>query len=314
MWARDGKLKGGALGKLPGVLLCALLASGCSIKKFAINQLGDALARGAGSTFASDDDPELIRGALPFSLKLIESLLAESPRHPGLLLAASSGFTQYAYAFIQQDADEIEDRDLAAANALHDRARRLYLRARDYGLRGIEVRHPYFGKALRQNPTAALRAARSNDVALLYWTAASWGAAISISKDNPDLVADLPMVEALIDRAVALDETFDHGALHVFLISLETARPGGQGDPAARAKRHFERALELSGQNQVAPLVAYAEAVCVKKQDRTQFKSLLDRALAVNPDAAPQSRLVTLVLQRRARWLPSRPSRSSPNR
>jgi predicted anti-sigma-YlaC factor YlaD len=291
------------LSKLLLVLLCSLLFSGCSIKKFAVNKLGDALAGSTGSAFTSDDDPELIRGALPFSLKLIESLLAESPRHTGLLLAASSGFTQYSYAYVHQDADETEDRDLAAANALHARARRLYLRARDYGLRGLEVHHRNFGTALRQNPKTAVRVVTPNDVPLMYWTAASWGAAISLSKDNPDLVADFPIVEALLDRAVQLDEEFDGGALHVFLISLEMARAGGEGDPAMRAEKHFERALALGGQNQVGPLIAYAEAVCVKKQDKAQFRSLLNRALAVNPDATPKSRLLTLVLQRRARWL-----------
>jgi hypothetical protein len=87
------------------LLLCSvLLVSGCSVKRYAINQLGNALA-GTGSTFAADEDPELVRAAVPFSLKLIESLLAENPRHEGLLLAAARGFTQYAYAFVQEDAD-----------------------------------------------------------------------------------------------------------------------------------------------------------------------------------------------------------------
>src|SRR5258708_10138229 len=96
-----------------------LLAAGpaCSIKRIAVNKLGNALASG-GTTFTSDEDPELVRDALPFSLKLIESLLAESPRHRGLLFAASSGFTPYAYAFVQQEADELEDRDLAKATAM----------------------------------------------------------------------------------------------------------------------------------------------------------------------------------------------------
>src|SRR6185503_744090 len=116
---------------LCGVLALAGLGAGCSIKKMAVNKLGDALA-GGGTTFASDDDPELVKAALPFSLKLIESLLAESPRHRGLLLAACSGFTQYSYAFVNQDADEMEESDLAAADALQTRARRLYLRARGY--------------------------------------------------------------------------------------------------------------------------------------------------------------------------------------
>src|ERR1043166_4613145 len=96
-------------------LLVALLATpACSIKKLAVNKLGDALA-GGGTTFASDDDPELIKSAVPFSLKLMESLLSESPKHKGLLFATSSGFTQYGYAFVQQDADETEAKDYAAA-------------------------------------------------------------------------------------------------------------------------------------------------------------------------------------------------------
>ena len=133
---------------LAAMLVMAVAGSGCSVKRMAVNKVGDALA-GGGTTFASDDDPELVKAAVPFSLKLMESLLNESPRHEGLLLATASGFTQYAYAFVQEDADEMEDKDLAAAEEMRGRARRLYLRARNYGLRGLEVRHKGFEKALR---------------------------------------------------------------------------------------------------------------------------------------------------------------------
>src|SRR5205085_12247439 len=88
--------------------------SRCSIRQYALNNVSDALANG-GSVFAADDDPELVRGAAPFSLKLTESLLAENPRHQALLVAAARGFTQYAYAFLQQEAEETEDSDLARA-------------------------------------------------------------------------------------------------------------------------------------------------------------------------------------------------------
>src|ERR1019366_2971308 len=75
-------------------LCLAVIGSGCSIKRMAVNKVGDALA-GSGTTFASDDDPELVKAAVPFSLKLMESVLNENPRHEGLLLAACSGFTEY---------------------------------------------------------------------------------------------------------------------------------------------------------------------------------------------------------------------------
>ena len=98
--------------------LLALLLTGCTtLQHTAVDKLGDALASG-GTTFSSDDDPQLVASAAPFSLKLMESLLAERPQHRGLLLAATSGFVQYAFAFVQQDADELAEQDFAAASAL----------------------------------------------------------------------------------------------------------------------------------------------------------------------------------------------------
>src|SRR6185295_17905121 len=115
-----------------------ILASVWSVRKLAINRIGDALYSG-NSVFATDPDPELVREAAAFSLKLTESLIAQSPRHAGLLVTASSGFTQYAYGFLQQDADRIEDMDFLQAEAIRTRSRGLYLRGRDYGLRGLQA-------------------------------------------------------------------------------------------------------------------------------------------------------------------------------
>jgi len=283
-------------------VLAVALAGCTTLKHTAVDRLGDALA-GGGTTFAADDDPQLIAAATPFSLKLMESLLAERPHHRGLLLAAASGFTQYSFAFVQQDADELAEKDYAAGQVLRDRSRRLYLRARDYGLRGLEVNHPDFARRLRTNPSAAVLRATREDVPLLFWTAAAWGAAISLSKDNADLIADQGILEALIDRAAALDPDFEHGAIHGFLITYEMARPGGVGDPAARSRAHFEQAMVLSQGRQAGPLVSLAEAVAVPRQNRAEFERLLQRALALDADVEPAFRLVNLMMQRRARWL-----------
>src|SRR5688572_29057391 len=215
--------------------LILILAGGCSVRKLAVNELGDALAKG-GTTFSADDDPELIGDALPFTLKLMESLLAESPDHPGLLLSTTSGFTQYSYGWVHQQADRIEDEDLEAAGEMRARAQRLYLRARNYGLRGLRLD----ADTLRRDPKTAVMQFRKNDVPLLYWTAAAWGLAISLSKDNPELVADLPVVEALIGRVEQLDETFEGGAVHSFLIAYESGRPGAGPEALIKAKQHFD--------------------------------------------------------------------------
>ena len=81
------------------ILLISVLGGGCSLRTLAARQIGNALAAG-GTTFTSDDDPELVGDALPFSLKLMESVLADAPDHGPLLLAACRGFTQYAYGWV----------------------------------------------------------------------------------------------------------------------------------------------------------------------------------------------------------------------
>ena len=110
----------------------------------------------------------------------------------------------------------------------------------------------------------------------------------------------------MMDRALALDEAFGDGAIHSFLITYEMSRPGGTGEPAARSKQHFDRAMELSQGQLAGPLVSFAEAVSVQKQDLKGFESLLRRAMAINADAKPEWRLLNLVTQRRAKWLLSR--------
>lgn len=286
-------------------LAMVFVLSSCSLKMYAVNSMGDALA-GSGTTFASDDNPELIRGATPFSLKLMESLLAESPEHRGLLLAAARGFTQYSFAFTEQDADEIENVDLERAMELRGYARRLYIRARDYGLRGLETSHEGIRDELYRDPEGAVKKLEVEDVPLIYWTAASWAKAISLSKDNPDLIADLPQMESLIYRALELNEAFDNGAIHVFLIALESSRPGNSPEEQEKVRHHFKRAMELSRGELAAPLVSMAENVSISNQDRVGFTDFLNMALSIDADARPEWRLTNLVMQRRAAWLLSR--------
>ena len=292
----------------PGVLFMlavALAASGCSLRQYTLDRASDALA-GTGKSFASDDDPELIAEATPFGLKLMDSLLEQNPEHIGLLTAAAKGYTQYAFAFVQQDGEMLEDTDIASATEQLARARRLYARARTYALRGLDAAHPGMSAALAKGAKDAVKPARKADVPLLYWSAAATGAWIGLSKDSPAAVSQVPSVEAEIDRALALDEAWDAGAIHTFLISYELNRAQRNGDPVARARAHFHRAVELSEGQQAAPYVALAESVCVSVQDRAEFERTLKQALAIDVNARPQWRLANVVMQQRAHWLLSR--------
>ncbi len=285
-------------------VLLLVLAAGCSPRAYLVRGVADAVSSG-GQSFASDDDPELVRDAIPFALKAQESLLSEEPAHRGLLLSLCRGFTQYAAAFVWQDA--VESPDPAAARAGKERAVRLCLRARDYGLRGLEAARPGFRARLGADAAGAAGMAEADDVPLLYWTAASWSFAIASSSGDPGMLADLPRCEAMMRRALALREDYDAGAIDEYFVAFEGGRPEAMGGSAARARRHFERAMALSGGKKVSPLVTLAETVSVRAQDRREFLDLLDRALAFDARReAPEYRQANLAAQRKASWLKGR--------
>jgi predicted anti-sigma-YlaC factor YlaD len=282
-----------------------LPALGCRLA--ASRVVANAVARSSakpGGTYAEDDDPELVRAAVPFGLKSMEGLLADHPDHEGLLTALASGFTQYAYAFVQSDADELELAGRGAgARVARDRAKRLFLRARDYGLRGLEERQHGLAEKLRgaRDLAPALAPLNKDDVPLVYWTAASWALAIAAGKEDMALVSQLPVPGALVERALALDEGFDEGALHEFFISWEAARGGDDG--LRRAKEHFDRAIALSKGKKLGAIVSYAEGVLVAKQDRAEFTRLLREVANADVESDKPHRLANVLAQRRARLL-----------
>ena len=285
--------------------LCCALSTlpGCGLLKHkAVGMVASTLAS-SGDVFTRDDDLELVGQAIPFGLKLYESLLDSAPKNKDLLLATCSNFTQYGVAFLETEAlvlGEQEHHDEVAR--LNARALKMYLRARGYCLRAMEVRFPGIRAALAANPATALAKASKADVPLLYWTAASWGSAIALGLDQPSLVVDMPVVRALADRAIALDDTWARGTLHEMFISLDSL-PETMGGSAERARAHFKRAVELQQGASAGPYVALAVGLAQPAQDAAEFESLLKQALAVDPEKDPSTRLVTLVQQRRARAL-----------
>lgn len=272
--------------------------SGCLIKQAAVGGLAEALS-GSAEAFRTEDDPELVRGALPFALKSMETLLLARPDDAELLEAACAAFTLYSYAFVELDAEKLQDHDYVAAVELRERALRLYLRARDYGLRALELRYEGIGARLLTTPEEAAARVDPGDIGLAYWTGTSWGAAIALGLDRPEIAADFESVRALLRRVLELDETFDGGAIHETMIAIE-ALPEMMGGSPERARMHFERAVELSGGHHCAPYVTFATTVVLREQDRGAFDELLQAALAVDLDADPSARLANRLSRARA--------------
>ena len=284
------------------MLLCESASSCSLVKGMAMKSMAGAMQE-SSVTYARDEDPELVGEALPFLLKTVEGLLVQRPNDANLLLTACQGFTSYAQAYVAVPADYREASDLEGAREARQRASRLFLRARKYGLRALELSYPGISKALLDEPDQALAKTKKKDVPLLFWTGAAWGGAINMSKTDMDLVADLGVANALLQRANALDPRWNHGAVHEVLIALEAARSGGNGGSVEAARKHFDTAVQLSQGKKAGPYVTLAESVSIKEQNLAEFRQLLNSALAVDIDASPDDRLANVLAQRRARWL-----------
>jgi hypothetical protein len=204
---------------------------------------------------------------------------------------------------VKEEADRVEVEDLEAGRKMKLRASKLFLRGRDYALRVLENRYPGFIDGLSKDRAATLAQVGEQDATFLYLAGAGWAAALGAEPENLDLVAELPTAGALVERVLQVDETFRQGSAHEFMITFEASRPGGSIEAA---RRHYRRALELSGGNRASVYLALAESVCVEEQDVKEFRSMLKAALAVDIDKEPDERMLNVVAQRRAEWLEGR--------
>ena len=286
----------------------AWLAGGCgTVQRVAFNSARDLLAGDdAMEAFLSDDDPELVADALPFAIKTMEALLAGNPEDAALNLAAGRLCIQYAHAVLKEKADTIEDEDFEAAEHLRARAQGLYRRGRGYLVRGLAAKRPGVTGDLETDFETMLPAYRADDVPYLFWIGASWAAAIAAQVDDMHLVADLPAVEAIMARVLALDPEYDEGAVYEFFITWEGSRGDMMGGSAKRAQEYFEKAIHSGGGSRVGPYLALAETVMVARQDLDGFRDLLAKAKAVDLDARPDLRLMNTMGMRRAAWLERR--------
>ena len=291
-------------------LLVGALVS-CSLNQIAVRVLADTLAGGEGegspSVFTTDNDPELVGDALPFALKLYETILQETPDHENLLFATGSGFISYANAFVATPASMLPFSEWEKQQSEQERAKKLYLRGRDYLIHGLDVRYPGFHDALFATDDGSaldsyLPGFTVDDVGFLYWIAAGWIGAFSLDTFDLDLAFRVPRALKLVLRALELNDGYNDGAIHDFLVQYYASMPPTLGGDKDLAEYHHERALFYADGRLAGPYVSYAESMLIPQQDRQQFIDCMNQALAVDPDAYPAARMVNILSQRKAQW------------
>jgi predicted anti-sigma-YlaC factor YlaD len=277
----------------------------CSLNKMAMNKVASMLSAPSGnSVFTQDNDPELVGDALPFAIKLYESLLASVPDHEGLRLRTGSLYIMYANAFLQTPADMMSGQQLEQKEFMLGRSKNLYLRGRDILLVGLEKKNPALLQQLKDRKhSQALAVFTEKDVPTLYWAAAGWVGAFGVDPFDSKLGVSLPQAAAIMERVSALDPGFSQGAVHNFYVLYYGSLPDYMGGDVKKAREHFQMAMEASGGRDSSPLISLATTVDTKEQNIGEFRSLLQRVLEIDPNADPDNRLVNTLNQRKARWL-----------
>ncbi len=274
-----------------------LTLAGCAPRQLIVGSIADELAT---QSQGAENDVELAREASAYYLKFSESILRQEPGHQGLATAVSAGFTQYAYAFVAFDAEQMESKDAKAAERLRQRAAKLYQRAQQHAMKALEAQKPGFAAALASPQASDWPRLVKEQAGLAYWAAASWGGWISLSKDDPDVVADLPLAIRLAELAWAADPAWGDGALTGLLGSFEAGRTGGSPQ---RALSYLDQSIAQSAGRSAGAYLAKAEGHALPAGDRALFEQLLQQALAIKDEAGSSLTLQNEVMRRRARWL-----------
>lgn len=304
------------------------LVSCKTIERAAISSVADMLSSPEGSgAFTSDNDPQLVADSLPLALKLYEIILEKDPENSDLAAATGKNFVMYSGAFVHIPADMLDDMYWREADEGRKRAKKLYLRGRNYLLQALYLRHEDFQALFEAGKyDEAMALLEEEDADAAYWAGMAWLGMASTDPFDMELAMTLDKATLLLYRSLELDET--NPGIHDIMIQLQLSIPSSilvtmrERSPAAttfmddyyaaagvgddtekRAFYHYYRALALSEGTDPSPHLTMATAVSVKEQDVTGFRRYLDEALSIDPEANPDSRLMILIYQNKARWL-----------
>jgi Tfp pilus tip-associated adhesin PilY1 len=256
--------------------------------------MADALVMPGQST---EEDLYLARDASAFYLKFSEAVLHETPGNLRLAESVAAGFTQYAYAFVSFEADQVQSSDAKSAQRMKVRAARLYERALRHAMRALEISKPGFATALTQSESAADLRLSESQVGVAYWAAAAWGGMISLSKDDPERVADLPLAMKLAKLAWIIQPDHGQGSLSSLMGTFEAASPAGS---ISAAEKYFDQAIAYSKGKSASPWVSKAESIALTKQDPRSFERWLKEAIRISN---AHRTLENEVMRARAVWL-----------
>jgi predicted anti-sigma-YlaC factor YlaD len=229
-------------------------------------------------------NPAFVGKALPQVIASDEKKLAANPGDKALILETGKYYISYANAFVETPAGMLPPEEHEKKAREQKRARALYLK----------------GAAILETAGDT-----GDDVDFLYWKAAGYLAAFAIDPFDyaSGLDARLPQSVAMLERAYRIDPDYGGGALDELLFQIYASLPAALGGDRDKARAYFESALEKTKGLRPGIFVTWAQAVSTPAQDYTEYKAMLEKALAINPSRDKANVIANKINQTKARWL-----------
>lgn len=286
-----------------------LLLPACSIKSIALNVTADLFEEGQ-SAFEEESDLELAEQSMGANLKVLEALLKSSPDHEGLLVLLSKSYGGYSFAFVEDAYDEWKTENETKSALYKERASRFYLRARDFSFKVLNEDSGFKNTLEKDFFTfeKSLADFDRDDVPALFWTAYNWGNWINLNLHSPAAIADAPRVERLMNRVLALDESYFFAGPHIFYGVYYGGRPSMLGGNHPKARGHFEKALKLTKRKILIIQVLYAQYYAIPTGNEELFEGLLGEVIKADDQIYPEQNLITQLSKKKARRLLARKS------
>ena len=264
------------------VLTAGLCA--CSTRALLVGEVAGALETGLPA-FEGESDLELLERAIPANIKLLEALRVGQPDDPRLPVLLARLYGAYAFAIFDQRVEEAalaQPGTTASAQSARAALNRYYLRGAEYALQALELRHPDARERLSNvaEKQAALEKMTLKDLDALFWYAFNLGAYVNQNRDSMQAIAKAHVAQSGMERVAALDETYDHGGAHLFLMIFYGSRPAMMGGDPERALAHYRRLMALAGEDFLLAHVYHARYELSRLGDRQGYEALLRRVLA----------------------------------
>ena len=242
------------------------------------------------ATILEFDDPETIRKGVPAYLILISSMIKGDPDNPDLLESGAQLYGAYASSFTDSEASKKALANRAYSYASHA----MCLRDKNF----CDVKSiTYFEFEKR------LQAVKKVQAESLFIFVSSWAGVIEANSADWNAVAELPKVKAGIQCVLDTDETVSNGNAHLYMAVMESLLPPTLGGKPELAKKHFDRAIELSHGENLMVKVLYAEKYARLLFDRELHDKLLQEVIDADVGAKGQVLINTLAKQKAAELL-----------